>query len=456
MVDIGTRARRRLNGLLVLAVVMVVVAIVAVVGWARGQSSNGAGRTGVAGGGNLPGALIGNRWLLQSWTMGGSSGPVPSPSFGTAPSALFSATQYVADDGCNDTSGAITYHGSSATLGDSETSLVGCPASKVVDTYAAVFVKTISLELHGDTLVVSRGEARLTFSRGSAWVIGQMAPTATPVSWTSVLVGPVWQLATITSGGVTWKAPAGAGSLSFQPNHWAATDGCNEHWGSISYGQASRHQGFTAVEGALSFGPGAQTAASCSEPVIQRVDRMIRGTLTGTLAARLDEGTLTLNVPDAVVTFRTSTGPAAPPGFADSLSFSPSAAPPPASVAPIATIGASAIRDALTRNPWRLTSVTDASGHLPVDASQGARLTMTPDSYLATDGCNRHTGSIAYTDVKVSTSAPTSTRKPCPNVASRIGADFIAVLSGQLRFEFEGDGSITVTTGQTVLAFAKG
>jgi hypothetical protein len=88
-------------------------------------------------------------------------------------------------------------------------------------------------------------------------------------------------------------------------------------------------------------------------------------------------------------------------------------------VAPIATIDASAIRDALTKKPWRLTSVTDAAGLLPVPAAQHAGPTMKIDSYVADDGCNQLTGSAAYTDVKVSTGEPTSTHNPCPTVADR-------------------------------------
>ncbi|BEP12684.1 hypothetical protein acdb102_09950 [Acidothermaceae bacterium B102] len=368
--------------------------------------------------------LAGSTWVLQSTSHGGS---IPSPRSGRPQSIAFTATGIDAYDGCNDVTSDVTYLGDQIKLGTVWNTAMACDNNVVENAVATVFANegTVRAGVVGTTLTVSGHGDTLTY-------VPAPTPTATP-NLRQQLIGPLWQLVSWSKDSPTYRVPKGSrASVLFSASTVVADDGCNDQTASVAYGTGKV---------SLTFVVQMTTEVACSGPGVDpRIASAYAALLHGPAAANVGGNTLTL-VGRATLTFsKVADRPVAPSGS------------PAPSVAPLATVDPSALRSAVVDKVWRLVSVTRGTTTTAVPSGQGATLRLTATSYEAKDGCATHIGLIRYTLTGVNTSDQGVKGSECA-ASAMVAAAYEAIFSGTPRFQFQGDGGVTLGSGSTVLAF---
>lgn len=118
--------------------------------------------------------------------------------------------------------------------------------------------------------------------------------------WTIVgqsqLVGPTWKVASITTGGAEWQAPATAKmELTFTDTTYAGSDGCNYVSGAVTY-QTMR----------ITLAQGVTTFMLCTDPDSEKQTTAFHALTSGPVDASVSGSTLTLTAGPTVVAFTKS------------------------------------------------------------------------------------------------------------------------------------------------------
>ena len=242
-------------------------------------------------------------------------------------------------------------------------------------------------------------------------------PTATGLS--SELIGGRWSLSSITTGGTVWKAPPDNGfSLTFTASGYTGNDSCNATSGTVSYGKDTVH-----------LGSGPMTDMGCVDGDQGRMQEAFRLLLDKDLPAVMSAGTLTITAGQTI--------------FA--LTRVESAAPVDLS-------------KVLPDTTWSLVSTgtigKDVASSSSVPATVHANISFGTNDYVASDGCNSHSGQVSYASTTVTFGQAVVTDKLCTGPAGQYGKAFADVLRGSVKPTLVGN-TLTLGSATQSLVFAR-
>jgi heat shock protein HslJ len=181
--------------------------------------------------------------------------------------------QISASGGCNSMSGPYRIDGDHLVAGSLATTEMGCDEPLMAqDTWLAELLGEATIAIDGDTLVLARGNVRLTMEDR------EIADPDRP------LLGTRWVLDGIRSGDAVSSMPVGVtAALTFSDGRVDVEAGCNRGGGTVEVGDTT-----------IRFGPVALTKMACA-PDAMAVEGAVAAVLSGEVAYAIEAGSLTLD-----------------------------------------------------------------------------------------------------------------------------------------------------------------
>jgi heat shock protein HslJ len=181
--------------------------------------------------------------------------------------------QISASGGCNSMSGQYRVDGDRLVAGNLATTEMGCDEPLMAqDTWLAELLGEATIAIDGDTLVLARGNVRLTMEDR------EIADPDRP------LLGTRWVLDGIRSGDAVSSMPVGVtAALTFSDGRVDVEAGCNRGGGTVEVGDTT-----------ISFGSIALTKVACA-PDAMAVEGAVAAVLSGEVAYTIEAGSLTLD-----------------------------------------------------------------------------------------------------------------------------------------------------------------
>jgi heat shock protein HslJ len=379
----------------------------------------------------LEGKLVGWYWRIQSTTVKGVTTATPKDS---SAAINFSDQDFDASDDCGRDytgSGPVTYTDDSVTTPGFAVSAVGCPQTPLDAAYDTVLQRgTIQVALVDTTLTLSRGGARLVYTRGPAaayksdFLAGPPPKPLTAARVAASVAGPTWQLTQLNRGTEYWGVPRSYPSLvTLGPTSFTITYGCVTWTGPITYS---------------AFG-------------ITVAPQKTTGSCTPTGSDRKVDATVTLLLADTFTAQRGGGRFLALAGGGVYLSLS-GVLPPQAPL----VIAPKFLKPLLLGKPWSVTTIGKGRAATLVAPGVKASVTLTGSTFTARAACAQITGRLTFTR-KGAQFAPLH-QKTCAmsKEVATVMATYRKVLRGLPKFAFGyGESQVSLTAGGTTLVLGR-
>lgn len=185
----------------------------------------------------------------------------------------FGDGQISASGGCNSMGGPYRLDGERLVAGSLFTTEMACDEPLMAqDTWLADLLDGATITLDGDTLVLAKGNVRMTLEDR------EIADPDRP------LLGTRWVVDGLISGDAVSSVPVGVtAALTFSDGRVDVEAGCNRGGGMVEVGDAS-----------ITFGPVALTKMACA-PDAMAVEGIVAAVLSGEVAYTIEAGSLTLD-----------------------------------------------------------------------------------------------------------------------------------------------------------------
>ncbi|MDX6255527.1 MAG: hypothetical protein QOJ11_1861 [Frankiales bacterium] len=238
--------------------------------------------------------LVGPKWLLESWSVGGKTSQARAGPRG--PWLQFSPDGVLAEDGCNSHSAPVTYQASTVratkSLGSTMALCAGDPLA-IQDAYDNLFAHTIAVYVYddGQRLTLSGDNLALSLHRDTGVQLSPMALS---------LVRSPWKLQSVKAAGVDWHAITGShATLTLTTWGYQTSDGCSSQGSDLAFDSSGRVLTFGGAES--SSGMCAYAAPGPAPGLLPPGDYF--KALNGKVTVALSGTTLTLTSGGTVLTF---------------------------------------------------------------------------------------------------------------------------------------------------------
>lgn len=226
--------------------------------------------------------LTGTRWLLTQY---GDPVAPQAPVAETEPVLSFDqAGQLGHTTGCNGMGGDYTLTGTEFKVGSLIQTEMACeePIMGQESAIGQALQSATTLTQTGDSLVIAYPNGELRYTR-------QAEPE--PAS----LVGPEWQLETLTTGDMAQSTVAGTTlTLTFTADSLSGDAGCNRY-----------NAAWSGDDTALTIQPIGSTKMACADQAATDQETLFLARLQATTAYAIEGNTLTLTGPDGALVFHT-------------------------------------------------------------------------------------------------------------------------------------------------------
>lgn len=357
----------------------------------------------------------------------------------------FGAQGYKVNPDCNEHTGAVSYAAGQLVMRGVMQTRAACGAGQVVQARSAGAIDAlatgaVSVEEDGGLLMLWNGQTSIELHQGSApqGDLGlNLPPDSSPGvagdNLRSTLEATRWQLLTVDGPGAGstghWAVPPESGTLAFGSRKWDASDTCNDHQGSLLYGNGS------AAGGTLLMAPGSSSAMLCPTSLVRRLETLEASDLARPVTVSISGDRLTMQSGDDTLLFRrgaSGVGAAAVPADNSDLT------------------------DLLTSWTWQVRSWTlnGVTGAIPATAAEPQTLVFNFQS-AASSGCGAMDATVAYHVTSVTFSGAAIPAVACAAPGGSPQSAFVRLFAGVAQVGLAGT-TLTLSGHGLVMNFTAG
>jgi heat shock protein HslJ len=393
------------------AAVLVLVVVLAAALGGVGQRESRAGRT-------LAATLEGSPWTLLSITTDGTLWPAPAGAqFGLS----FSKDGYTGNDGCNATSGAVSYQAETIRLAAGPITEIGCTGADQTRMQAA-FQRLVGVSLPaavaGDQLTLTAGSTvvRLTRAPTTPQVVPSASVTAGDLR--AALVKHPWYIRSFTNvdgGFMRGTTSDEQYRLTFSAGAYVVDDGCHSQKGKVTVGATSI---------VLAKGPVTTDAACAGRAGAAQLNTLVQMLIGAPLPAGVSGDVLLLQ--RRFSTIRLSGSPPGAPATSTDLSR------------------------LLPGTRWALSGIATPA-IVAVSLNENAYLQFRGTKFVAGDGCTTRSDHVAYESSTVTFLQGRQSSPLCDESTGGVTAAYDTVLSGTATATLDGDTLTLRANGESLL-----